>query len=272
MASACSSAEAVDRTSVPEVWNTFSDGYFSLKVPDWNEMQERDPESVLAINRDGFFTLVNRYQNLPILLAEEYKGFIRSDDNSFLVLDEIRDGKPFLEFTTRSGGKTTRYQAALHYCQGYTYAVVVGGVESVSITPTFQRILSSPRCQDPVTVPDLETGKIGLVANPIEDDILGGFYPALRTAKENNVQVLHTYLQWGEVERSPEEYFWEWQDYLMGYRAAEGFEISLVVNLIHTAVRGPVPSDLENMDFDDPEFIRRFTQFILAVQIGRAHV
>jgi hypothetical protein len=264
LGAACSSAQSVVATPEPEVWKTFSDGYFTLEIPDWGEMQEPEPESILAINHNGFFALVNRYQSLPILLAEEYKDFIKNDQNSFLVVDEFQNGSPFLEFTTRSSGKTTRYQAALHYCQGYTYAVVVGGVESVSITSTYQRILSSPRCQDPVTVPDLDTGKIGLMANPAQDDILEGFYPALRTAKENNVQVLHTYLQWGEVERAPEEYFWEWQDYLMGYREAEGFEISLVVNLIHTAVRGPVPADLEEIDFDDPEFIRRFSKFILA--------
>jgi hypothetical protein len=72
-------------------------------------------------------------------------------------------------------------------------------------------------------------------------------------------------LSWGEVEPVEGERIWEWQDALMGYRVHEGFEISLVVNLIHTNLRGPIPEDLAEKDFDDPEFIERFTTFILEV-------
>jgi hypothetical protein len=82
-------------------------------------------------------------------------------------------------------------------------------------------------------------------------------------AKENGVQVVHTYLQWSEIEPTPGERLWEWQDFLMGYRFQEGFEVSLVVNVIHTAVRGSIPEDLEDRAFDDPEFIERFISFIL---------
>lgn len=50
----------------------------------------------------------------------------------------------------------------------------------------------------------------------------------------------------------------------MGYRFHEGFEVSLVVNVIHTTLRGPMPPDLYDRPFDDPVFIQRFTDFILA--------
>lgn len=103
------------------------------------------------------------------------------------------------------------------------------------------------------------------MVNPAHDDFWEGYYPALRLAKSNGVQVLHSYMLWGQVEDSTGARSWEWNDALMGYRFLEGFEVSLVVNLIHTAVRGPMPEDLQNRDFDDPEFIQRFTDFILAV-------
>ncbi len=35
--------------------------------------------------------------------------------------------------------------------------------------------------------------------------------------------------------------------------------------MIHTTLRGPIPEDLKDKDFDDPEFIQRFTDFILNV-------
>ena len=82
-------------------------------------------------------------------------------------------------------------------------------------------------------------------------------------AKENGVQVLHTYIRWGEVEKSAGERTWEWQDALMGYRFHEGFEVSLVVNVIHTALRGSMPGDLRDQAFDDPEFIQRFTDLLI---------
>jgi hypothetical protein len=114
-------------------------------------------------------------------------------------------------------------------------------------------------------VPDLQVGKIGLMVNPAEDDYLEEYYHALRLAKENGVQVVHTYLRWGDIEPTVGERFWDWQDFLMGYPVREGFEISLVVNIIHTNLLGPMPEDLEGVDFDDPEFISRFSVFILEV-------
>ncbi|MCJ7716695.1 MAG: hypothetical protein MUO54_09265, partial [Anaerolineales bacterium] len=107
--------------------------------------------------------------------------------------------------------------------------------------------------------------KIGLMVNPEQDDFWEGYYPALQMAKESGVQVLHSYLQWSDVEDKPGERSWEWNDALMGYRFQEGFEISLVINVIHTALRGPIPGDLKDKDFDDPEFIQRFTVFVLDV-------
>jgi hypothetical protein len=243
----------------------FQDGYYQVIVPDWQDSEVLDADSIFTVQQDGQFIMVNRYQNLPEIFAEQFLKYIEDDQNAYLVQEKHLGGKPFFEFTTRENNQTMRLQAVLDYCQGQTYALITGGRDTVENTDLFQQVLTSSYCADPVLVPELDTGKIGLMVNPAQDDFWQGYYPALRLAKASGVQVLHSYMLWSQVEDSPDARSWEWNDALMGYRFHEGFEVSLVVNLIHTGVRGPMPGDLQNMDFDDPEFIQRFTDFILDV-------
>jgi hypothetical protein len=241
----------------------FRDGYYEAVLPNWGEAPEIDPDALHMVINDGQFISINRYQNLPEIFADQFLSYIEEDSNTYLVQQGELDGKPFFEFTTRDDNQTMRLQAVLDYCQGQTYALVTGGRDTVQNSDLFEQVLTSSSCQDKFLVPELTTGKIGLMANPAKDDFWEGYYPAIRLAKENGVQVLHSYILWGEVEGTPGELVWDWQDALMGYRFREGFEVSLVVNVIHTALRGSIPEDLRDKAFDDPEFIQRFTDFIL---------
>lgn len=238
---------------------------FQVVVPNWQENPVQDSESVLSMFKDGQFILINRYQNLPAIFATQFLNYIEESQSAFLVQEGELDGKPFYEFTTRENNQTMRLHAVLDYCQGYTYAVVAGGRDTVENADLFQQVLGSSSCQDPIQVPKLISGKIGMIVNPALDDPQEGLYPALRLVKENNVQVVHTYLQWEHIERTPGERFWVWYDFILGYPLQEGFEVSLVIPVIHTAVKGLIPDDLEELAFDDPEFIQRFTDFALDV-------
>jgi len=264
---ACGGGEAAPSAPSPTIssFKFFQDGYYQAIVPDWESVGVLDADSIFSIHQNGQFITVNRYQNLPEIFAEQFRAYIEEDQNAYLVQEKDLGGKPFFEFTTRENNQTMRLQAVLDYCQGQTYALVVGGRDTVENADLFEQVLTSSSCVDPLQVPKLETGKIGLMVNPAEDDFWEGYYPALRLAKANGVQVLHSYLLWAQVEDSPGARSWEWNDALMGYRFHEGFEVSLVVNLIHTGVRGPIPDDLTEKAFDDPEFIDRFTDFILDV-------
>ena len=241
----------------------FRDGYYKAVLPNWEKSLELDPEALHMVVNDGQFISINRYQNLPEIFALQFLTYIEQDNNAYLVQQGKLDGKPFFEFTVREDNQTMRLQAVLDYCQGHTYALVTGGRDTVQNSDLFEQVLTSSSCQDEFQVPDLDVGKIGMMVNPAEDDFREGYYPALRLAKENGVQVLHSYMWWGEIEQTPGEYIWEWQDAMMGYRFHEGFEVSLVINVIHTALRGSMPEDLRDIDFDDPVFIQRFTDFIL---------
>lgn len=252
-------------TATKSSFKFFQDGYYQVIVPDWEDTGVLDADSIFTVHQEGQFIMVNRYQNLPEIFVEQFLAYIEDDQNAYLVQEKQLAGKPFFEFTTRENNQTMRLQAVLDYCQGQTYALITGGRDTVENADLFQQVLSSTNCADPLLVPELNTGKIGLMVNPALDDFWEGYYPALRLAKANGVQVLHSYLLWGQVEDSPGARSWDWNDALMGYRFHEGFEVSLAVNLIHTGVRGPIPEDLHNREFDDPEFIQRFTDFILDV-------
>jgi len=263
--SACSSPPDHLMTATPQRWTAYQDGYFQVELPAWPDVRMSDPETILTVGQEGFFVVVNRYQTLPDLVARELIAQLEREEGARLVQESKLEEKPFFEFTTRSNNRTTRLQAVLDYCQGFTYAVIAGGAESVSILPVYQRVLNSAVCLDPVDLPQLTTGKIGLIANPAEDDYRSHYQSGLRLARENGVQVLHSYLQWGDLEISPGSFDLQGMDALMGYQTAEGFEISLVINVIHGSARGPVPEDLQSRDFDDPQFTQRFRDFVLEV-------
>lgn len=265
--SACGGSEPPqpEPTYVNHSFEFFREGYYQALLPNWDQVEDLDQDALYTVMKDGQFISINRYQNLPEIFTDQFLAYIEDDPNAYLVQQGELDGRPFFEFTTRDDNQTMRLQAVLDYCQGQTFALVTGGRETVQNAELFEQVLSSAVCVDEFQVPELDTGKIGMMVNPAGDDFWKGYYPALRLAKENGVQVLHSYLWWGEVEKEPGERIWEWHDALMGYRFHEGFEVSLAVNVIHTALRGSMPEDLRDRDFDDPEFIQRFTDFILDV-------
>jgi hypothetical protein len=243
----------------------FRDGYYKAVLPNWEESQELEPESIHLVTKQGQLIGVNRYQSPPEVVLREFLSSVEQNSSTYLVQQSQMGGKPFIEYTTRENDQTLRIQAVLDYCQGHTYALFAGGRDTLENADLFEEVLTSSTCQDPFQVPDLETGKIGLRVNSAGDEPLSDFYPALRLAKENGVQVIHTYIQWGDVEPAQGPRVWDWQDILIGYPIREGFEVSLVINVIHTSVKGPMPADLDGKEFDDPDFIQRFSDFVLEV-------
>ena len=123
---------------------------FQAVVPDWDESPELDEASVLSLYKDGQFIAVNRYQHLPEIFANEFKAFVEEDPDAYLVLESELNGKPFFEFTTRENNQTMRLNAILDYCQGYTYALIAGGRDTVRNARLFEEVLKSSSCQDPL--------------------------------------------------------------------------------------------------------------------------
>ncbi len=263
-ACARASEPTLDPTRESDSLKFFQDGAFQALLPTWDEVDPDDTGALLFLARDSQQIILHRIPSPPVLVIEGFLADIENDPAKVLVLREELAGKPFFEYTSRENQHTLRYQIVVDYCQGQTYALVAGGKDTVANADLFTQVLSSSRCEDDLRIADLDTGKIGMRVNPPGGDYWTGYYPSLRLAKESGVQVLHSYLAWGSIEQEPGVYQWEWNDALMDLRFQEGFEVSLVVNVIHTALRGSMPEDLQDKDFDDPEFIQRFTDFILA--------
>jgi hypothetical protein len=245
----------------------YEDGYFFAVYPDWPPEPESAAESEVAVASGGSGVWIQRFEALPRQVVDGFEAEIATQpDAEVLALTDHGDHH-FLEYRSSPDGVPLRHQALLKYCQGRTYVVAAAGLEAsfADRLPLFEEIFSTVACTDPQPLPPLETGKLAMVVTPADDDPLEGFYPAYRMVKETGVQVIHTYLNWGEIEQEPGVYTWDWQDYALGLPHAEGFEISLVINVIHTTVRGGIPEDIARLPFDDPKFIQRFTTFILVL-------
>ncbi len=245
----------------------YKDGYFAADYPDWPVEPESAPESEVAVVSEGSGVWIQRFEALPRQVISGFEAEIENQTDAEVLSQTDHGDHQFIEYRSSPEGTSLRHQVLLKYCQGQTYVVAAAGVEAgfAERLPFFEEIFSSVQCADPHQPPLLESGKLAMVVNPAEDDPLNGFYPAIRRVKETGVQVIHTYLSWEDIEQAPGEYTWGWQDYALGLPHEEGFEISLVVNVIHTVVRGGIPGDIAELPFDDPDFIQRFTSFILAL-------
>jgi hypothetical protein len=277
--SACQAADSAEPelpitlpTASPTVRSTpgdmlqFMDGFFIVDYPDWPVDTNSAKENEIAVAQGGFGVWVKRHATSPRIVALALLERLEDQPDATLLSDAEHDGHRELDYLFPFEDFTLRSRTRLVYCDGGTYSVTVAGIHGLFDLhrDTFTHVLDSVRCNDPIKAPELASGKLGLVVNPASDDPLEGTYPALRLAKESGVQVIHIYQNWAAIERQPGQYSWEWQDYLMDLYRYEGFEVSLVFDIIHTTVRGDTPPDLEGLPFDDPKFIQRFTEFTLA--------
>jgi hypothetical protein len=97
---------------------------------------------------------------------------------------------------------------------------------------------------------------------------------ALTLARVSGVQVSHYYFHWGDIETQPGAYDWTVPDYIVEANSLEGLQLSIVVSIIHTSVRGRIPDDLVGLAFDDPVFVKRLSDFLSAFAArypGRIH-
>ncbi len=106
----------------------------------------------------------------------------------------------------------------------------------------------------------LTTGKIGMWINPKLND-MKYYDEALKTAREAHVQIVHFYAQWGNIEKSSDNYDWEIPDYLLGKFKKYKFEVVVVIPIIFTTKLDVMPSDVNFKTFSDPEFTERFVHF-----------
>lgn len=117
----------------------------------------------------------------------------------------------------------------------------------------------------PATAPAAGTKpKLGVVVSPAGGFSAESVSSAFRLARESGAEITYFSMAWADVEKERGRRDWKGTDYMMDQLRKSGLRVSLVIRTIHTAIRGQMPSDVQTRGWEDPELIRRFTDFTLA--------
>jgi hypothetical protein len=249
-------------------WATFQDGSFSVDLPDWPAVAADDEETLKIIARDDWVLSISRLETIPRLLAH-YMAIALPDFGPYQdidVDDEQADGVVIQAFINQQ--PPARLQIALQYCDGSTYQITGSAPEAdfdqflLQFDEVQRRSFCSAQPQ-----PALSTrGLIGMVITPSGDAFSYETYrDNVVEARQAGIQATHSYISWGQIERSEGTYDWSSADVLLDTQALEGLHISLVIEFIHSSVPGTVPEDLVGRSFDDPEYLQRAADFAAAL-------
>ncbi len=249
-------------------WVTFEDGAFSVDLPDWDEVTAEDEATLKLISMEEWVLSVSKHATIPRLLAH-YMTIALPDSGPYVdieVHDSQADGV-ILEALTNEQPHS-RLHIALLYCDGSTYQLTGSTPEAEfnEFLITFNETLSRAFCSVQPHLALSSRGLIGLVVTTTEDDFSYENYRAnIVEARQAGIQTAHSYISWGQVEVSEGIYDWSVPDLMLDTLSLEGLRISVVIELIHTSVRGMVPQDLTGRAFDDTEYMDRAADFAIAV-------
>jgi len=251
-------------------WQTFTEGDFSVNLPDWEQSESDDEQVIYSISSGSATFWVKPWPFIPRIVSENVRKWAEEDESAALVSESDGSGETQLEITIKNGFQQMHLRTLLYYCDGATYEVSAASLDRdfEGYTNLFDQALDSTSCDRSGRPPLKEHGALGMVILPQANDEnefnLPDYQKALALARESGVQVSHYYVQWGEIETVPGVYDWTTPDYILEVTNLEGLQISVVVNVIHTTILGRVPPDLVGITFDDPRFSARLTQFLTA--------
>lgn len=107
--------------------------------------------------------------------------------------------------------------------------------------------------------------KLSIVPLPARDTSdLNEWGAAIAEAKSLNVDLVHSYIQWGAVEWTAGHYDWNGPGDYMALAAASGVEVSQEIEIICVDQMGAVPADLAGRSLSDPYLQQRFLDFVEA--------
>lgn len=267
---ACSRHGATDAPP-DSTWIAYHEGHLSLQLPAWPTSTSTDSQVIHSVS-DGVGTFwIKPWPLIPRLVAENVRTWTEQDPQATLLSEAVTAERARLEMTIVDGNNVLRLRTLLLYCDAQTYEIT--GATAEGSVPEYSGIIddaqNSAVCAAPERPAPLATGALGMVIVPRfrEDNTfsLGDYQESLALAADHGVQVSHYYTQWGDIERQPGVYDWTTLDYILEANALEGLRVSLVVNVIHTTVRGRVPPDLTSVAFDDSRFADRLAAFLTAL-------
>jgi len=105
---------------------------------------------------------------------------------------------------------------------------------------------------------------LGMVISPKGQFNHQNVTEAFQLANQVGAGITRHYVSWTSIETSPQVYRWSGTDYMLDQARAANLRLSASFQVIRTAIKEPRPADLELLDWEDPELIERFSDFVLA--------
>jgi len=106
----------------------------------------------------------------------------------------------------------------------------------------------------------MNTTKLGIVVSNKGEFNHANITEAFALARQGG-EITRYYLNWTDIETSPGIY--SWSDYMINQARNVGLKLSVAFHIIRTAVKGPRPSDLKDLAWDDPNLIARFSTMVI---------
>ncbi|MBN1305593.1 MAG: hypothetical protein JXA13_14235 [Anaerolineales bacterium] len=248
----------------------FNVGALSVQLPAWETSRSSDEQVIYSISDGRAAIWVKPWPMIPRLVSENVRLWIEENPEATLLSEQPGTAHTGLQMSVNENRASLHFQSLFIYCNAVTYEITAMAAETEfnAYNALFEKTLNSAICTRADSTPYLSKGALGMVvlpkANPANQFDLGDYQQALALARSSGVQVSHYYVQWGEIEKEPDSYDWTTPDYIFEANLLEGLQISVVINLIHTTVRGRVPPDLEERAFDDPVLAGRLEKFLVA--------
>jgi hypothetical protein len=270
---ACASSSGARSTQIadqPDVFESkFTEDNFEVELPNWPETDAWEEGMLFAVREGSNSAWVKSWPFYPRLVAENMLNWVNENEFAELFDRDISVERAAVEFVVSSAEFEQHVRTLLRYCNAQTYEVAVATSvdDYAEMEDMIERVLASVSCAKPVRRPHREHGALGMVINaPMEEGVefdTKAYQHAMDTVRETGVQVSHYYFDWGDIETAPGVFDWTVPDYIVDAHQLEGFELSIVIKIIHTSVRGNLPSDVADLDFDDPHFKKRLGDFLV---------
>lgn len=255
-------------TAAPEFSRFSSSGpgpAFTIEHPQWSPRKSGNRFNVLSLMRSDkqcYFDLDQA--SVPI---DQYRGIVRG----FMQKQgaSIQSADPLsYEFQTPDGKYTFEARTRGMDCGEKSYLATMTCLQGNFDQATAEHAFGSMRCggAQAQQIP-MQTGarpQAGMVVSTAGKFTAKTVQQAYDITRDGGASLTRFYVFWPSIEKHEGARDWKGTDYMMNVVRQHHLRLSVAFHTIRTAVRGPMPEDLEFRGWTDPALVSRFGDFALA--------
>ena len=252
-------------------WERFTTSGLNVDLPAaWEEDSSSDEQVIYTISNGNASLWIKTWELIPSIVSKSVGEWAEKNEQATVLSTSGDPGRVHLELAMAENFNTLRLSTLLIYCDAKAYEItgVTSEKDFSEYTTLFKQVHQSANCLSAEPYPKLDSGALGMIVLPptIDGDSFNptAYQEALALARESGVQVSHYYFHWGDIEKESGIYDWTVPDYIVEANALEDLELSIVISVIHTTVRGRIPTDLVGLAFDNLIFVQRLSGFFSA--------